>query len=107
MPMGREGEVEALGGNAVSSGYVNVGGGGGMLSGKRDCPEADNGAAVPVRRVAGREVELRVGNGTRMEARVALNVGTGRRSDRGNAPTVAVAKMVTFGVGEGRKPVIE
>ncbi len=53
VPMGREGVVGALGGSAVSSGYVNVGGGGGMLSGKRDCPEADNGAAVPVRRLAG------------------------------------------------------
>ncbi len=38
---------------------------------------------------------------------MALNVGTGRRSDSGNAPTVAVAKMVTFNVGEDRKPVFK
>ena len=78
-----------------------------MLIAKNDWPEADTGGAVPVRSVAGRDVEFRVGKGTRMEALVALDVGTGRRSERGNVTPVGIGTVtfVPFHVGEGREPV--
>ena len=78
-----------------------------MLRAKNDWPEADAGGAVPVRSVAARDVEFRVGNGTWMEALVAFIVGTGRRSENGNVTPVGIGTvtLVPFHVGEGREPV--
>ena len=80
-----------------------------MLRGERGKPEADSGGAVPVRRVAGRDVELRVGKGMRMEALVALDVWKGSLSESGKVAPVGVAKVlyVPFSVGKGMNPVAD
>ena len=70
-----------------------------MLRGKRGWAEAENAGAVPVGRKAGREVEFRVGNGTRTEGLVAFNVGVG------GLPDIGRVLFVPLNVGKGRNPV--
>lgn len=84
------------------------------LRGKRGCPEAESGGAVPVRRVAGRKVEFRVGNGTRTEGLVAFKVKNGKRSESGKVTPVGISALpdkervlfVPLNVGKERNPVV-
>ena len=93
MPTGWEGvviEVSLTGmelvARVVSVDFVIVGSEGGgveMLRAKGGWREGENGGAVPVRRVAGLEVEFRIWNGTRTEGLVAFNVWNAKRSESG------------------------
>lgn len=84
------------------------------LRGKRGCPEAESGGAVPVRRVAGRKVEFKVGNGTRTEGLVAFKVKNGKRSESGKVTPVGISALpdrervlfVPLNVGKERNPVV-
>ena len=110
VPIGRKGivvvEVFALGmvivARVVTVNLPIVGRGTGseeMLIGKRGWAEAENWGAVPVGRNGGREVEFRVGNGTRTEGLVAFNVGTG------GPPDIGTVLFVPLNDGKGRNPV--
>lgn len=88
VPIGREGVVAEV---LVTGMELE------MLRGKRGRPEAPSGGAVPVNRVAGREVEFRVGNGGRMGK--FTPVGTG------GLPDVGKVLFVAFRVGKGKNPV--
>lgn len=83
VPIGREGVVVevfvtwiGLVARAVAVTLPIDGSGGNeeMFKDKRGRPEIENGGAVPVGRTGSREVEFKVGNGTRTEGLVAFSV---------------------------------